>query len=87
VACGSYCVSSIHTGIGACIQDYYVSLKRRMFGPKKEGVVGRWRRLHNLYASPDSTRVIKSRRVGCVGHAECMGVMKNAHNFFFLWKA
>jgi hypothetical protein len=37
---------------------------RRIFGPKKEEVVGGWRRLHgevphNLYASPNIIRVIE----------------------------
>jgi hypothetical protein len=37
---------------------------RRIFGPKREEVVGGWRRLHNeklhnLYASPNTIRVIK----------------------------
>jgi hypothetical protein len=41
---------------------------RRMFGPKREEVAGDWRRLrneelHNLYASPNIIRVIKSRRM------------------------
>jgi hypothetical protein len=40
---------------------------RRIFGPKGEDVVGGWRRLHNeelhnLYASPNIIRVIKSRK-------------------------
>jgi hypothetical protein len=39
---------------------------RRIFGLKREEVAGGWRRLHNeelhnLYASPDIIRVIKSR--------------------------
>jgi len=38
---------------------------RRIFGPKRDEVAGGWRRLHgeelhNLYASPDIVRVIKS---------------------------
>jgi hypothetical protein len=37
---------------------------RRIFGPMREEVAGRWRRLHNeelhnLYASPDIIPVIK----------------------------
>jgi hypothetical protein len=41
---------------------------RRIFGPKREEVVGVWRRLlneelHNLYASPNIIRVIKARRM------------------------
>jgi hypothetical protein len=39
---------------------------RRIFGPKREEVAGGWRRpqneeLHNLYASLNFIRVIKSR--------------------------
>jgi hypothetical protein len=45
---------------------------RRIFGPKREEVAGNWRRLHNeelhnLYASPNIIRVIKSR-IGWVRH-------------------
>jgi hypothetical protein len=41
---------------------------RGIFVPKREEVVGGWRRmlneeLHNLYASPDIIREIKSRRM------------------------
>jgi hypothetical protein len=39
---------------------------RRIFGPKKDEVTGRWRKLHNeelhnLYSSPSIIRMIKSR--------------------------
>ena len=41
---------------------------RRIFGPKRDGVTGEWRKLHNdelndLYSSPNIVRVIKSRRM------------------------
>jgi hypothetical protein len=41
---------------------------RRIFGPKREEVAGGWRRLHNeelhnLYASRNIDRVIKSRKM------------------------
>jgi hypothetical protein len=41
---------------------------RRIFGPKKDGVMGGWRQLyneelHNLYSSPSIIRIIKSRRM------------------------
>jgi hypothetical protein len=41
---------------------------RRIFGPKREEVAGGWRRLHNeelhnLHASRNVIRVIKSRRM------------------------
>jgi hypothetical protein len=43
----------------------------RIFGPKRKEVVGGWRRLHNeelhnLYASTNIIRVIKSRRMSRV---------------------
>jgi hypothetical protein len=45
---------------------------RGIFGPKREEVVGVWRRLHNelrnLYASPNIIRVVKSRRMSWAGH-------------------
>jgi hypothetical protein len=55
---------------------------RRIFGPKKEEVAGGWRRLHteelhNLYATQNIIRVIKSRRMRWVGHIARMGMMRN----------
>jgi hypothetical protein len=57
---------------------------RRIFGPKRDGVKGEWRRLHNeelnnLYSSPDIIRVIKSRRMRWAGHVELMGEGKGAY--------
>jgi hypothetical protein len=51
---------------------------RRTFGPKREEVVGGWRRLydeelHSLYTSPNIVRVIKSKRMSWKGHVACMG--------------
>ena len=39
---------------------------RRIFEPKRDGVIGEWRKLHNEelndpYSSPDIVRVIKSK--------------------------
>jgi hypothetical protein len=51
---------------------------RRIFGTKRvEGARG-WRRLHNeelhnLYASPNVIRVIKSKRMSWVAHTARMG--------------
>jgi len=51
---------------------------RRIFGPRRDGVTGEWRRLLNeqlndLYTSPNIMRVIKWRRMRWVGHVARMG--------------
>jgi hypothetical protein len=57
---------------------FNIMLLRMIFGPKRNEVrrEGRRRRneqLHALYSSPNTTRVIKSRRLGGAGHGESMG--------------
>ena len=52
---------------------------RRIFGPRRDEVMGEWRRLHNeelndLYCSPNIVRVIKLRRMRWAGHVARMGV-------------
>jgi hypothetical protein len=49
----------------------------RMCGPKRDEVMGEWRKLHNeelrdLY-SPSIIRIIKSRRMRWAGHVARMG--------------
>jgi hypothetical protein len=51
---------------------------RRIFGPKKDEVVGSWRKLHNeefhnLYSSPSIIRMVRSRRMIWTRHAARMG--------------
>ena len=51
---------------------------RTIFGPKRDGVTGEWRKLHNeerndLYSSPSIVRVIKSRRMRWAVHVALMG--------------
>jgi hypothetical protein len=56
---------------------------RRIFGPKRDEVMGDWRKLHNkklhdLYSSPSIIRIIKSRRMRWAGFVARMGE-KNAY--------
>jgi hypothetical protein len=49
----------------------------RIFGQKRDGVTGGWRKLHNeemhnLYSSPSIIRIIKSRRLRWAGHVAQM---------------
>jgi hypothetical protein len=57
---------------------------RRIFGPKRDEVMGEWRKLHNgelhnLYSPPRIIRQIKSRRMRWVGHETCMGEGRNMY--------
>jgi hypothetical protein len=56
---------------------------RRIFGPKRDGVMGGWRKLHNeelhnLYSSPNIIRVTKSR-MRWAGHVAQMGEKRNVY--------
>jgi hypothetical protein len=58
---------------------------RRIFGPKRDKVIGGWRKLHNeelhsLYSSPSIVRVIKARRMRWAGHVARMGEVRGAYN-------
>jgi hypothetical protein len=52
---------------------------RRIFEPKREGVVGGLRELHNVYDSRNIIRVIHSRRMRWAVHGAGMGVVRNAY--------
>jgi hypothetical protein len=57
---------------------------RRVFGPKRDEVIGERRKLHNeelndLYSLPDIVRVVKSRRMKWAGHVARMGDGRVVH--------
>jgi hypothetical protein len=57
---------------------------RRLFGPKRDGVTGGWRKLHNeelrdLYSSPNIIRIIKWRRMRWAGHVARMRKKGNGY--------
>jgi len=58
---------------------------RRIFGPRRDEVMGEWRRLHNeglndLYSSPNIVRVIKLRRMRWAGHVARMGEERGVYS-------
>jgi hypothetical protein len=57
---------------------------RRKFEPKRDQMVGGWRKWHNerfynLYTLPNIIRLIKSRRGRWAGHVEQMGPKRTAY--------
>jgi hypothetical protein len=57
---------------------------RRIFGPKRNEVTRGWRKLHNeelhnLYSSPSTIRVNKSRRMRWAGHVTRMCEKRNIY--------
>jgi hypothetical protein len=57
---------------------------RRIFAPKRDEVLGDWRKLHreelhNLYSSPSIIRMIRSRRMRWEGYVARMGEKRNAY--------
>jgi hypothetical protein len=57
---------------------------RRIFGPKRDGVMGGWKKLHNeelhnLYSSPSINRIIKSRWMRWEGHVARMGEKRKVY--------
>jgi hypothetical protein len=64
---------------------------RRKLGPKREEVARGWRSLHieeyhNVYASQNIIRVIKSRRMRWAGHVARMGDMRNTEQVWTRWR-
>ena len=59
-------------------------LLRRIFGPRRDGVTGEWRKLRNerlrdSYFSPNIVRVIKTRRMRWAGHVARIGERRGVY--------
>ena len=57
---------------------------RGIFGPRRDVVTGKWRKLHNeelndLYCSPNIVQVFKSRRMRQAGHVARMGARRRIY--------
>jgi hypothetical protein len=64
------------------LKDFENMLLRKIFGPKRDEVRGGWRKLHNeelhnLYSSPSTVGIIKSRRMRWAGHVSRMVEKRN----------
>jgi hypothetical protein len=60
---------------------------RRIFGPKRDEVLGGWRELHNeelhnLYCSPSVIRMIKSKRMRWAAYIARMRKKRNEYSDF-----
>jgi hypothetical protein len=66
------------------LRVYENRVLRRLFRPKRDEVMGEWRKLHNeelrdLYSSPSIIRMIKSRTMRWIRHVARMGEKRNAY--------
>jgi hypothetical protein len=52
---------------------------RRIFGAKRNEVMGRWTKRHDLFSSPSIIRIIKSMRMRWAGHVARMGEKRNTY--------
>jgi hypothetical protein len=60
----------------------------RIYGPKRDEITRKWRKLHNgelynLYTSPDIIRQIKSRKMRLAGHVARMGEGRNVYTVWW----
>jgi hypothetical protein len=56
----------------------------RILGPKRDGIIGSWRKrhneeLHNMCSPPNVIRMIKSRRIRWSRHVAYMGAKRNGY--------
>jgi hypothetical protein len=77
-------VSDIKVGTHAEVFEKRVL--RRIFGPKRNGVSGEWRKqhneeLHDLYCSPSIIRISMARRMRWAGNVARMWEKRNAYSF------
>ena len=59
-------------------EEHRLRVLRRIFGPKRDGVTGEWRKLHNEELN-DIIRVIKSRKMRWAEHVARIGNSRGAY--------
>ena len=70
---------------GRRLRVFENTVRRRIFGPKRDKIRGEWRRLHNeelndLYSSPNIIWGIKPRRMKWAGYVEWIGYRTGAYS-------
>jgi hypothetical protein len=65
-------------------EKHKLRVLRRIFGTRIDEVTGGWRKLHNeelhnLYSSPSTIRMMKSRIMRWAGHTARMGAKRNTY--------
>jgi hypothetical protein len=62
---------------------FEIRMLRRIIGPKKDEVMGEWRRLYKAnFSSPNIIRMIKLRIIICARHVARMGGTRDAYTVF-----
>jgi hypothetical protein len=69
-------------------QNRIHTVMRGIFGPKRDQMLGSWRKLHNeelnnVYSSPSIIRMIRSRRIRWAGHVARMGEKRDAYRVWW----
>jgi hypothetical protein len=83
------CCNIPDDGILHILKVFDIRVLRRIFGPKRDGVMGGCRQLHNveffdLYSSGSIIRITDFRRVGLEGHVALL--RKKWTAYMLLWK-
>jgi hypothetical protein len=69
------------------LREFENIVLREMFGPKRDEVTGKWRRLHNeelydLHCSSNILWVIKSKRIKWTGHVSRIAERRGGYRVF-----
>jgi hypothetical protein len=83
-AYGSVWVQNFVSDIKGGLMVFEKRVLRRIFGPRRDEVIGGWRKLHNedlhnLYSLPSIIKMVKSWKIRRDGHVEQMRKKRNTY--------